>query len=156
MNEPHLLDLKVPPPIVFLVFGGLVWLVATVAPWASITVPGKDLFAAGLAAVSCLFTFPSFIAFLRAKTTLHPQDPSTTTKLVTTGTYAITRNPMYLSLLLLLIAWAVFLANPAAAAPIPGFVAYLNRFQIQPEEKTLARLFGSEYEAYCKRVRRWL
>jgi protein-S-isoprenylcysteine O-methyltransferase Ste14 len=63
---------------------------------------------------------------------------------------------MYLALLLLLIAWAIYLSNLAAFAAIPFFVAYMNRFQIIPEEKTLTSLFGSEYEAYRKRVRRWL
>ncbi len=40
--------------------------------------------------------------------------------------------------------------------PPPLFVSYLNRFQIKPEERALASLFGSEFGAYSKRVRRWL
>lgn len=52
--------------------------------------------------------------------------------------------------------WAVYLSNLAALAALPFFVAYLNRFQILPEERALASLFGNEFQAYCKRVRRWL
>jgi hypothetical protein len=44
----------------------------------------------------------------------------------------------------------------AAVVPIPFFVVFLNRFQIIPEERVLASLFGSEYEAYCQHVSRWL
>ena len=150
------LQLKVPPPLLFLCFGGLIRLLAALAPWASVGMPAKNIIAAVIAAFAGLLAVPSIIAFLRAKTTLHPEDPSKTTKLVVTGTYAISRNPMYLSLLLLLIAWTAYLANIAAAAPLPFFVAYLNRFQIKPEERALASRFGSEYETYRRRVRRWL
>jgi len=37
-----------------------------------------------------------------------------------------------------------------------GFVLYMNRFQIRPEERALITLFGSEYSAYQTQVRRWL
>jgi protein-S-isoprenylcysteine O-methyltransferase Ste14 len=63
---------------------------------------------------------------------------------------------MYLGLLLLLLAWAVFLSNPLALLLVPVFVLYINRFQIEPEERALSSLFGGEYAAYRKRVRRWL
>jgi protein-S-isoprenylcysteine O-methyltransferase Ste14 len=76
--------------------------------------------------------------------------------LVTTGVYRFTRNPMYLGLLLTLLAWAAFLFNPVALLFVPIFVLYINRFQIKPEEQVLSSLFGAEYMAYKGRVRRWL
>jgi protein-S-isoprenylcysteine O-methyltransferase Ste14 len=63
---------------------------------------------------------------------------------------------MYLGLLLLLLAWAVFLSNPLALLLVPVFVLYITRFQINPEERALSSLFGGEYAAYRERVRRWL
>jgi protein-S-isoprenylcysteine O-methyltransferase Ste14 len=63
---------------------------------------------------------------------------------------------MYLGLATLLVAWAVYLGSLAALVVLPGFVAYLNRFQIEPEERALVERFGAEYEAYRSRVRRWL
>ena len=39
---------------------------------------------------------------------------------------------------------------------LPAFVLYMNRFQISPEERALATLFGEEFIAYRSRVRRWL
>ena len=62
---------------------------------------------------------------------------------------------MYLGFLLALLAWAVFLANVLALLPVVAFVAYMNRFQIAPEERALVALFGAEYNAYKQRVRRW-
>jgi protein-S-isoprenylcysteine O-methyltransferase Ste14 len=70
--------------------------------------------------------------------------------------YKFTRNPMYLGLLLVLFGWAIFLSNAAAFALLPGFFVYMNRFQIEPEERVLALKFGSEYAAYKAKVRRWL
>ena len=156
MNQTKILELKVPPPIVFLVFTGITWLISAALPSAGFAFPGKNMIATAIAAAGGLFGAPAIVSFLRARTTLHPEDPCKTTKLVVIGVYSITRNPMYLSLLLVLIGWAVYLSNLAAFVPIPFFVAYLNRFQIIPEEKTLTSLFGSEFEAYRKRVRRWL
>jgi len=54
------------------------------------------------------------------------------------------------------LAWAVFLANPFAALWVVVYVLYITRFQIIPEERVLASLFGAEYEAYKGRVRRWV
>ena len=63
---------------------------------------------------------------------------------------------MYLSLLLYLLAWAVYLSNALALLFLPVFVLYINQFQIKPEESMLSSLFGPEYAAFKARVRRWL
>jgi protein-S-isoprenylcysteine O-methyltransferase Ste14 len=75
---------------------------------------------------------------------------------VSGGIYRFTRNPMYLGRLLQLAGWAVFLSNALAALLLPVYVLYINRFQVQPEERALLERFGSEYAAYQQRVRRWL
>jgi protein-S-isoprenylcysteine O-methyltransferase Ste14 len=63
---------------------------------------------------------------------------------------------MYLGFLLGLAGWAVFLSNALAFIFIPVFVLYLNRFQIRPEERALASVFGKDFAAYQSKVRRWL
>ena len=63
---------------------------------------------------------------------------------------------MYLGLLLELLAWAVFLANPLALLFLPVYVLYIDRFQIIPEERVLATLFGTAYSTYKGSVRRWV
>lgn len=78
------------------------------------------------------------------------------TSLVATGIYRISRNPMYPGFLLVLLGWCAYLANWASAFLLPAFEAYMNRFQIQPEERALSARFGSQFLAYCGSVRRWL
>jgi protein-S-isoprenylcysteine O-methyltransferase Ste14 len=63
---------------------------------------------------------------------------------------------MYLALLFALAAWAMFLGNMFSLALTVLFVMYMNRFQIQPEERALEALFGEVYIEYRQRVRRWI
>ena len=82
--------------------------------------------------------------------------PQNTSSLVTRGIYGFTRNPMYLGLALALLGWAAFLSAAWPLLGPPLFVAYVNIFQIRPEERVLSGLFGDEYTRYTRRVRRWI
>jgi protein-S-isoprenylcysteine O-methyltransferase Ste14 len=75
---------------------------------------------------------------------------------VISGIYKLSRNPMYLGFLLVLVGWAVFLSNALAFVFVPAFIFYMNRFQIDPEEKALVGKFGQEFVDYKSRVRQWL
>ncbi|GEQ77703.1 hypothetical protein CTTA_4708 [Comamonas testosteroni] len=96
------------------------------------------------------------VAFRRAKTTVNPVKANMASSLVIRGVYRYTRNPMYVGLLITLLAWAMFLANLLTALWAVVFVLYITRFQIIPEERVLTSLFGAEYGAYKGRVRRWV
>jgi protein-S-isoprenylcysteine O-methyltransferase Ste14 len=87
---------------------------------------------------------------------VNPMTPEASSALVVAGIFRWTRNPMYLGMLVVLIAWALWLSNALAFIVLPLFVAYLNRFQILPEERALQARFGAEFERYCRSVRRWL
>lgn len=87
---------------------------------------------------------------------MNPLNPAAATTLVESGIYRYSRNPMYLGLLFVLLGWAAFLGNAFAVLILPGFVWYMNYFQIIPEEKALLERFGSAFSAYSKKVRRWL
>jgi protein-S-isoprenylcysteine O-methyltransferase Ste14 len=63
---------------------------------------------------------------------------------------------MYLSLALMLLAWASQLGSPWALGGPLLFVWYVGRFQIGPEERALRIKFGNEFDMYARRVRRWL
>jgi protein-S-isoprenylcysteine O-methyltransferase Ste14 len=63
---------------------------------------------------------------------------------------------MYLGFLCALAGVAVYLSNVAAVVMIALYVAYMNRYQIEPEERALLAKFGPEYAAYMASVRRWL
>ena len=119
--------------------------------------PGFPLPPLGIALVTVPWILPvwAIIMFRREGTEVSPTSPANR-KLITIGPSRFTRNPMYLGLLLALLGWAAFLANPLALLLVPAFVLYINRFQIKPEERTLSALFGGEYGAYQERVRRWL
>ena len=102
------------------------------------------------------FSIAGAMAFRRAGTTVNPLRPERVSSLVRGGVYRVSRNPMYVGLLLGLIAWAVGLASPVSLAGPVAFIIYINRFQIEPEERVLLSRFGSDYEIYRSGVRRWL
>ena len=146
----------IPPPVVALVLALLMWLTPAVAGLVQIPDPVRVLSAVVLVSIGQSISIAGIIAFRRAKTTVNPVKASLASSLVVQGVYRYTRNPMYVGLLLTLLAWAVFLANPFAVLWVVVFVLYITRFQIIPEERVLASLFGAEYEAYKGRVRRWV
>jgi protein-S-isoprenylcysteine O-methyltransferase Ste14 len=63
---------------------------------------------------------------------------------------------MYLALLLALTGWGLYLANIFSLIFVVGFVLYMNRFQIQPEERALEEIFGAKFSDYKNQVRRWI
>jgi protein-S-isoprenylcysteine O-methyltransferase Ste14 len=150
------LETRVPPPVValvvvFLMWKGSVWLgVVSAAPaWRHAAV-------GLLAGLGVMCDLSGLWVFLRARTTVNPMKPAAASSLVTSGIYRWTRNPMYVGLALLLTAAAVYLWSPWALLGPVAFVAYINRFQIAPEERVMHERFGEAYAAYCQRVRRWV
>ena len=132
----------------------LMWLVAF--PALDFALPGREVIAAMIFIAALVVGLSAVLGFHRAKTTVNPLAPEKASALVVRGIYRWTRNPMYLAMLLVLVAWACIVANVAALAILPLFVAYLNRFQIAPEERALQARFGGEFEQYKRTVRRWL
>jgi protein-S-isoprenylcysteine O-methyltransferase Ste14 len=132
------------------------WLGARVLPSSGFHLPGRIWAAGGIALAGALLAFLGVVSFKRARTTVNPMSPGSSSALVTSGVYRLTRNPMYLGFLLILSGWAVWLSNALAFAPLPGFVLYLDCFQIRPEERALASRFGREFSGYTARVRRWI
>jgi protein-S-isoprenylcysteine O-methyltransferase Ste14 len=98
----------------------------------------------------------AFLRFQRERTTVNPMDPSKASRLVTQSVFRISRNPMYLGLLLLLIGWAAWLGTASPWLIAPLFVIVITVAQIIPEERALHKLFGQEYVAYQRSVSRWI
>ena len=152
----RLLELRVPPVVLTLVAALLMWLVARMTPgfeW-----PGRlrVIVAATLCAGGIAVAIVAVREFRAARTTVNPLQPAAVSSMVRSGIYRHTRNPMYLGLLLVLAAWSVWLASPAAMAVLPVVAVYLDRFQIVPEERALAARFAREFDEYQRSVRRWL
>jgi protein-S-isoprenylcysteine O-methyltransferase Ste14 len=150
------LELKVPPPLVALLFGLLMWLALRLVAPVDVDSRVRAVLAIAIACIAFAVGLMAIVSFRRARTTINPTKPGAASSLVTGGVFRLTRNPMYLSLLLYLLAWAVYLSSWLALLFLPAFVLFINRFQITPEERTLSALFGPEYAAYRARVRRWL
>lgn len=134
----------------------LMWLSAWALPRLGFSLPGRPYLAGGIALAGALLAVLGVVSFRRAKTTVNPMSPESSSSLVTSGVYRVTRNPMYLGFLLILLGWAAWLSNALAFALVPGFALYLDCFQIRPEERALDSLFGQEFGAYKARVRRWI
>jgi len=150
------LELKVPPLALVVIVGALMWGVSYATPAFDFMPPANILLSMTLALIGAATCLSGVVSFRRAKTTVNPIKPDSASSLVVSEIYRYTRNPMYLGFLLVLLGWAVFLANLAALVLLPVFVLYMNRFQILPEERLLASRFARDYAEYRARVRRWL
>ncbi|WP_297324113.1 isoprenylcysteine carboxylmethyltransferase family protein [Nitrosomonas sp.] len=152
----HYLELKIPPAGLVLLFAAAMWLTAQTNSWAMVQIPGEEWVAIALSMLGCTLIIVAAIQFISARTTVNPLTPESATEIVTQGIYKLSRNPMYVGFLVMLVAWGVFLENILSLLLLPLFVLYLNRFQIMPEEKALLTKFGDGYGQYLKSVRRWV
>ena len=145
--------MRIPPPLLAL---------AAAAGQRSLTpeatAPGavRKAAAAVTAATSVGLLATASQRFRASGTTVDPLRPERASALVSTGPFALTRNPMYVGMAGLLVAHAVLRGSPKALLPAAGFVAVIDRVQIPPEETAMASLFGAEYDAYRSRVPRWI
>lgn len=150
------LELKIPPPLWLALYAGLMKVAAVAFPQAHLSLP----FAAGLCPIlvglGLSLAAAGIVAVRSAGTTLNPRRPEATRCVVDQGVYGVTRNPMYLGLLLLLLGWGVHLQNAASLLVIAPWMATITRWQIQPEERILEERFGETYLDYRRRVPRWL
>ncbi|MCX7553204.1 isoprenylcysteine carboxylmethyltransferase family protein [Marinicella sp. S1101] len=150
------LELKIPPALLMLLFGFLMWLTAQALPQLKVTWPWHEWVARAVFVLAFVLIAAGAYSFRKASTTVDPTRPEKATSVVSNGIYRVSRNPMYLGFLLMLLAFMFKLANPVTALLLPVFVVYMNQFQIKPEERALLRLFGKSYAAYQNQVRRWI
>lgn len=150
------LELAIPPPAVMLVIGLLMWLLFFLFPGFSLPAISSVTGAIGIGLIGLCISMAGIITFKHARTTSNPRNPGEVSVLVTSGIYRLTRNPMYVGVLLVLIGWGVFLGNALALICALIFVPYISRFQIQPEERVLQDKFGAAFIEYKAKVRRWI
>lgn len=150
------MELKLPPVIVVLIAVLLMLLADYLLPALAFDLALAPVLAAGLVLAGAVPAILGVLAFRRAATTVDPRYPENSTQLVTRGIYGFTRNPMYLGMAIGLLGCAVFLRNGFCLAIPLLFMAYLSRFQIQPEEQHMRDRFGAAFVDYSVRVRRWL
>ena len=150
------LELKVPPVAVFLFVILLMYGLTILMPSLNIRVPFVEFVVGGLTLLSGYMGLSGLYEFHKLKTTVNPVKPESASLVVRTGIFAFSRNPMYMALLLLIIAIGLWWQHLSVVLCSVVFVSYMNRFQIKPEERALKRLFGKEYVDYKNYVRRWI
>ncbi len=116
----------------------------------------RALAAAATAGASVALLAASARQFRRQGTTVDPFEPTRAAALVTTGANAVTRNPMYVGMVGLLVANALRRGSWTTLVPVAVFTVVIDRVQIAAEEPALVANFGAEYEAYRASVPRWV
>jgi protein-S-isoprenylcysteine O-methyltransferase Ste14 len=146
---------KLPPPVwtavYLLLAAGVSWLLG--AP----KLAGLHVVPLGIAlvAIAWIPSLWAFILFRREGTEINPISP-TNRKLVARGPYRLTRNPMYLGLVILSSGIAIWVGTwPFFLTPIAVF-ATANWVHIPFEEAKMRRQFGEQYDSYVRKVRRWV
>ncbi|MDO4789365.1 MAG: isoprenylcysteine carboxylmethyltransferase family protein [Porphyromonas sp.] len=147
------MKLKIPPVGVFMLFALLMWIVArsvSVISFRSLLLAGVFIVVGGCVALA------GVIAFRKAQTTVNPYKIEESSALVASGIYALSRNPMYLGMAIMLVGWAFGLGEMLTLLGVLGFMVYMTYFQIRPEERALKAKFGKSFEEYCQKTGRWI
>ena len=104
--------------------------------------------------VSVIFFFSGFNLFKSYKE--DPKPTSDTNRLIKTGIFAYTRNPIYLALVLFYFSMFLVFENVMYLLSSLALFIWLNNYVIKPEEDYLKNKFGDEFVRYCGAVKRWL
>ena len=148
--------IRIPPPFYFLFCLGAGLLLEYFLPIYSVDFPLilRRIIGVLFIFISGYFALNAFMVLIKNKT---PFDTSkSTVKIVKTGAFKYSRNPLYLSLLLLLSGVAVFISSIWLLFAVPILFLLLLFLAVLPEEKYLSQKFGREYLDYMKKVRRWI
>ena len=148
-------DVLVPPPVALVLCVSVGWLLDRRWP-APFLPPGLPRWVLGgaLVALGLAVELWAFLLFRRARTSVLPIRP--TSAIVEVGPYRYSRNPIYLSMFVVVAGLAVVLDSLWQFAALVALYAVLRWGVIAREETYLARKFGAAYLDYRRRVRRWL
>jgi len=136
----------------------LIYLPARLLAWSGVVRPAAmgwpQIGGVAIGSVGALIALACVSAFIWiGKGTPAPFDPPR--RLVVRGPYRFVRNPMYMGASLALAGAALFYQSAALLAFVAIFLLAAHLFVVLYEEPTLRRLFGPEYESYCRHVHRW-
>lgn len=139
------------PPVWLAGFAALGGICAWAFP---VALPYGRIVGGGLVIVALVLMASAVVQMMFARTTVIPgRDPA---RMVTTGLFRLSRNPIYLADALLLsglyLYWGALVAMPLVAL----FMQVLTKRFIVPEEARLRQIFGAEFNAYKNRTRRWI
>jgi protein-S-isoprenylcysteine O-methyltransferase Ste14 len=144
----------IPPPFIFAVALVIGFSADALLPSASPPEAVRWPVGGALLSVGLALSLAFFAAFRRAGTPIDLRKP--TSAIVTTGPYRLSRNPGYLSLVLIYVGVAILTSTLWALAALLPVLLIVDRRVIRREENYLARKFGDEYGQYKMRTRRWI
>jgi protein-S-isoprenylcysteine O-methyltransferase Ste14 len=144
------------PPVAFAIAAVAMWGLARGIGWGRFAFAGQGALGVALIVLGIAIVAAGLVSFAEARTTPNPMRPHDASALVTSGIYRWTRNPMYVGDVVMLAGVAVWLGSASSLVAVAAFVAWIDRVQIPAEERALRAIFGERYDAYCRRVRRWL
>ena len=145
---------KIPPPIVTLICALIIYFSSSFFP--SYTFPLFNAMSILSLGSGLLLIFLAVNSFKKSQTTINPLQPDLASSLVTDGVFKYSRNPMYLGMLFILIFISLRFNLIGGSLVALGFVIYITKYQIVPEEIAMVKLFNDKFIAYKSRVRRWL
>ncbi|MBD29329.1 MAG: hypothetical protein CMO38_08780 [Verrucomicrobiaceae bacterium] len=147
------METKIPPPIVTLIFISLIIFSNRLIE------PFNFEYQVFVGVLIIIFGLSILISaarvFKKLETTINPMQPSQATKLVISGPFKYTRNPMYLGMSLILIGFGIIFGAKLTICLLVLFVLYITFFQIMPEERAMQENF-TDWKEYSSKVRRWL
>ena len=146
--------LKIPPPLLVLILVIANYFLSKKIDL--IHLPNQDLISILILLIGILILINPIFKFIKSKTTIDPIKFKKVSKLITTGIYKYSRNPMYLGMSLVLAGISIMVNPIGGLALVSVFILYINQFQIEPEEKAMTKLFKNEFSEYKKYVRRWI
>ena len=148
---------RFPPPLLFVAGLVLGWALGRAGPWLRFAASGSGAYAivgVGVIVVGVVLALSGILTFRAARTAIIPSHGAS--RLVTSGPYRFTRNPMYVGLTVAYVGAALLIGTYWPFLLLPVVLALLVRLVIRREEAYLISAFHDEYASYSARVRRWL
>ena len=142
------------PFIIYIALGLGAILLQKIIPLPFLSHPSIPLIGVIVMIISFISGLPAVLNMISAKTTANPHRP--TTKLVLSGPYRFSRNPMYIGLTLLYVGLMIYLRSVWGIILFPIVIWLITIWVILPEEKYLEQKFGADYLNYKSTVRRWI
>ena len=146
--------LKIPPPLLVLIL--VVSNYFSSKKIGLILISNQKLISFIIFLIGVIILINPIVKFIKSKTTIDPIKFKKVNKLITSGIYKYSRNPMYLGLLMIVISTSILYLNIFSIATPMLFYFWINRFQIKREEIFLTEKFGKEYLLYKAKTRRWI
>ena len=145
---------KIPPPLLVIILTSLVYFSSTKLEL--IYLPYRQMISTLTLVIGLIIIISPVVNFIKSKTTVNPVKFENVNKLVTTGIYKYSRNPMYLGMIMIIISTTVYYLNFLSIFSPLIFYIWINKFQISREEIFLEDKFGNDYLKYKSKTRRWI